>query len=646
MPRIVVLITKNSHKRSEFKKQFDRYGHDVVVDYDGDHKEDLRFFVDKYRDLAEKEGSVLVGVIRERMELIDPKGNLLQSKHITFDHHLLPVTNRSTLLYRSFRDKFQESHQIVHCTKGYINMRKCMEQPIRASSMVFGWDDVFTDIRTHLTYLELQAQSETSALTKISSRDHAIAEFIEKILYYAKKIDLFHNPQNFKSVVDFERFEDVRETVQTILDIKQDMTLNKTPNSDQNLAYINNAVQNLCNAVFNSGITFRSPENRRVKLSWMPGLNPGIPFTRKIKDSGQEATYMIHDFGHHIIPDLMYIKGDNYDDKKKLQNKKIYIMYRMMSEAITMVIADMLFVDGVLGGNQNYEDVESRRIYPLYLAILAANPERVQTVDSLITLHKQIILANVQYVLTGRTNKYLSLLKTVHEPKVLQAFREKYESFFVEDYRWTEKNYEYFEKIDMDEWYREMSATGIMNDLSLMTVDQFSAKVSSVSSTFEEDISKVGTDFDFDAVVDPIFFAVYDLWLNDIFHPDTVVGLSSETVRLEKSYRRYMLGQMYLFYRMNGVDDHHNVAIFKTNLMERMILYQNRGMMTLEEVETMRSFYNLYLDQLREKGIITSDDVRVYAEVYPIIEPFIVDYQEPGDGLRDRLITFSVECLQ
>lgn len=319
-------------------------------------------------------------------------------------------------------------------------------------------------------------------------------------------------------------------------------------------------------------------------------------------------------------------------------------MYRMMSEAITMVMADMFFVDGVLGGAQNYAEVEERRIYPLYLAILKANESEVRTVDGLMIINKRVMLANVQYVLTGRTDKYLSLLKCMIEPDVLREFREKYESFFVEDYRWTEKNYEYFEKIDMDEWYRDMRAYGIIEDLDLVTVDEFSQSVTQRYPTFEDDI--VSEDLDFDRVVEPIFFKVYDMWLDDILKPYTTIDLDSTDMRLEKSFRRYMMGQVYLFYRMTDTDDSLNLSVFMTNLMERLIFYQTRREITLKEVDLLRSFYNLYLDQLLDKGIITSDDVRVYSEVYPIIEPFIVNYQEPGEGLRDRLIEFSLQCLR
>jgi hypothetical protein len=642
MPRIVVLVTKNPHKRAEFEKQLDRYGHDVVVDYDVEHKEDLEFYVRKYRILAEKDRFILVAVIRERMELLDPKDRVMQVDGIGFEHHLLPVTNRSTLNFRSFRDKFGETHQIIHCTKGYLNMRG---RHNRVDPNIFGWDDIFTELRTHNTYRDLQIwRAKSELIDKISSRDHAIAEFIERVLYYAKKIDLFHNPQNFKSVVDFEKFEDVRKTVEGILTIQQDVGMNSTSNSELNLKYLQSVIRNLCNTVFNAGITFRSPENRRVKLSWMPGLNPGIPFTRKAKDSGQEATYMVHDFGHHVIPDLLYVKGDRYDKPKRLRNKRIYIMYRMMSEAITMVVADMFFVDGVLGGAQNYADVEARRIYPLYLAILNVNQNRIQTLNGLMKLNKQVILANVQYVLTGQYDRYLSLLKCRDEPDVLRSFREKYESFFIEDYRWTEKNYEYFEKIDMDSWYLDMKDLGVMDDMELMSVDEFSHVVSKVSPNFEEDI--IRENIDFDTLVEPIFYAVYDLWLSDIFLPGEQIELDRENVRLEKSFRRYMMGQIYLFYRMEGIDDALNNSTFKTNLMERIAFYHTIGEMALEDVELLRSFYNLYLDQLRERGIITSDDVRVYGEVYPILEPFIVNYQEPGEGLRNRLDTFSLECLK
>ncbi len=55
---------------------------------------------------------------------------------------------------------------------------------------------------------------------------------------------------------------------------------------------------------------------------------------------------------------------------------------------------------------------------------------------------KKIIQANVSYVLKGDDGPYIKLLKeNGKDLKSLEEFKEKYQPFFVEDYRWTENNY-------------------------------------------------------------------------------------------------------------------------------------------------------------------------------------------------------------
>ena len=71
---------------------------------------------------------------------------------------------------------------------------------------------------------------------------------------------------------------------------------------------------------------------------WCPGMNAGIPFVRK-RDPVHEITFTAHDFGHFLIPDLVFT------GELSANVRKTYILYRMMSEATTLVFADMLFVE-------------------------------------------------------------------------------------------------------------------------------------------------------------------------------------------------------------------------------------------------------------------------------------------------------------
>ena len=53
-----------------------------------------------------------------------------------------------------------------------------------------------------------------------------------------------------------------------------------------------------------------------------------------------EISFVAHDFGHFLIPDLVFTGRD-----MSAEARRTYIVYRMCSEATTLVFADMLFVE-------------------------------------------------------------------------------------------------------------------------------------------------------------------------------------------------------------------------------------------------------------------------------------------------------------
>lgn len=51
---------------------------------------------------------------------------------------------------------------------------------------------------------------------------------------------------------------------------------------------------------------------------------------------------MAHDFGHFGLPDLIYTGNNSFS------HRRAYIIWRMSSEALTMSLADMLFIDSLV----------------------------------------------------------------------------------------------------------------------------------------------------------------------------------------------------------------------------------------------------------------------------------------------------------
>lgn len=177
--------------------------------------------------------------------------------------------------------------------------------------------------------------------------------------------------------------------------------------------------------MLNFGVFFRAAQNRRQNNYWNPGLNGGIPLTKKA-DEIHELTFMAHDFGHFTIPDLTYIGTTS------VRHRRAYIAWRMASEATTMALADMLFVDALNKSGVDY-DFSTRRIYPLFVDLKINFLDKENFVKNL----KRVVRANYIYCLRGDDSAYRELLREVgSQEENLEHFKEKFMPFFVEDFHW------------------------------------------------------------------------------------------------------------------------------------------------------------------------------------------------------------------
>eukprot|EP01052_Picozoa_sp_SAG31_P026155 SAG31_NODE_2350_length_5893_cov_2.633414_2_plen_151_part_00 len=137
----------------------------------------------------------------------------------------------------------------------------------------------------------------------------------------------------------------------------------------------------------------------------LPGLNAGIPFVAK-RDPIHEITFTAHDFGHFLIPDLIYT-GNNSDNARRT-----YILYRMLSEATTMVFADMLFVETLRLSGHEY-DWTRRKIHPLFVdtGLQPFGRSRAHFFSET----KKLLEANVHYCLLGKGCYFLVFVPTIRE---------------------------------------------------------------------------------------------------------------------------------------------------------------------------------------------------------------------------------------
>jgi hypothetical protein len=124
-----------------------------------------------------------------------------------------------------------------------------------------------------------------------------------------------------------------------------------------------------------------------------PSVNSGLPLIKK-DDPVHEGTFMMHDMFHYIFRDPI-ITGHETDEERV-----VYIACRMISEACTLVLADMMAVAHSGIEDLGY-DITQRKIYPLFKS-LKLNPYDIETI-------RKVLYANCVYVMFGDTSVYEKL---------------------------------------------------------------------------------------------------------------------------------------------------------------------------------------------------------------------------------------------
>jgi hypothetical protein len=359
---------------------------------------------------------------------------------------------------------------------------------------------------------------------------------------------------------------------------------------------------NILSNVLRSGIFFRSAANRKEKNYWLPGLNAGIPLTEK-KDPIHEITFLFHDLMHFQLPDLI-------PDIGRGLAKKVYVTHRVMGEALTLVLADMIFVDNMKRAGVDY-DFSKRLIYPLY-----QNMNVGGSVDDL----RDLVKAMALYAVRGDDSLIRARLKPGTEAvAALDAFKAKYGRFFEEDIRWTEHNFDQFEsQADyIGRWIDDVVGRGNLRTNGLETLSSFMIRLDDREAEGGKDV--------FDAVFEQIFDRVV------VGNARTSANRDAE-ISISNGFKRYIIGQLSIFARFGDVLD---APAIREKLMSKVA---SERMLTTDEIRAMRDLFNAYVDMLERRSLIDYSDALTYRSMHPVFPPFYVFYDtkktevEPGKG--------------
>lgn len=557
MPRTAYIKTTNEKKFREYRAYFDLYGINVIQVSPECPSDDL---------LEKKK---VVGVFREESNLVEPGTKNVLERPL---EHGQVAENFATLTVETENG----SHVYQERIEGYIDCdRRSLD-----NGEVFDWDDVFVVATTGKTYEQMRQRD-----LKRSARDRVLAQFAREHLWYSegKSLQWFDQVSPDRSIdfsLDPVEFFSTHQFYQPVVG-------NEEPFDDSGIG-------NIIRRVINDGLFFRSALNRREKIYWLPGLNAGLPFTPK-RDSFHEATFMAHDVMHFAFPDLVFDGGTDEE------SRRVYIAHRMMSEAFTLVLADMVFVDGWKRRGFDY-DFSKRRIHPLY---------ETGDWDSL----EQVLKANVDYCLKADDSGYR---EAGVDPKALERFKDKYEQFFISDYRWTENNFGSMTNKAgfVRPWSGLAKELRTQFGLNIETVSEFKARL----ETNNVDLR------DRDDLVDAVF-GEYISRFNRL-RQSGAPQLDSEQCRTN-AFRRHMIGQMAMFYQYDFAQSSDQYSeVFRDLLLDKKTW-------SLGDIDNARSLLGQYLKNLHQNHHITSEERDLFAEIFPIFDPFYVAYDSStGETLK------------
>lgn len=555
----IILLTRNALKLEEYQHFFKNYNVAVEMLNDFGRFKNSESLIKNYFYLLERDN--ILSVLFDETILFDEQTNKRINRLSEKNDGQL-VYAQTTLYYLKGEDVLTFTSQ-PHLGVIDYSARKKEEQ-------VFGWDDIFILRPLGVSYHELKQRG-----MKNHSREDVLSDFAQSHLYFTKLKEMKFNAFSQKEVVDFS-FQ--------IFDFVGTNKWLNTPSVKEA------QLDRLFQYALNNGGFFRAAKNRRQKNYWTPGLNAGIPLVAK-KDEIHEITFFVHDMCHFVQPDLIYSGEQHplYD--------KVYIIHRMLSEAITLVLADMLFVETLEKEGVDY-DFSKRKIYPLYQAIKRKNKD--------VKLEK-LLQANIAYCILGHDNLYRDLIHPEDE-KYLLDFQQKYERFFKEDFRWTNKNIQgmkqnatYFRS-----WYKANKSA--FDQQGLMSIEVFTKENLQLTES---------TNIHYTELVRLISQQAIQHFLKVMQGENN----QSHSAKLSNSFKKYLLGQMLLFYKMDFL----NYSKFLAQKFFKAIVHD-----TFDEnkIQKYRQLYTDYLNMLKSYHLIHQDDVETYQEVYPIFDSFYVFYDQ------------------
>lgn len=565
-------LTGNARKAAEYEAQLKRYGRAVtLLPYANDETQRLQDITAYLQKADEKDRFVL----RETSNLYVAAD---------WDNGVATVSAMETQSERVYHVSkltvytLDAAGTLTHKTytaqiAGSIDLTRAKPETDHKA----WWDDIFCADRSSASYAQ-----ERDLWGKASARQQAIGQFICDHLIFKRLRDVNFNPHKPTQAVDFAP----ELSAQVVLRNNGFVRMAALEKSPWGLGKL------LTNLV-NEGAFFRSPDSRRSGNYFCPPIS-GIPRQQKA-DPFWETTYQIHDFFHQAIPDQLF------SGVHSPAHRNVYVAARLMSEALTIVMADMLFVEAIKDAGFVY-DYSTRKINPLFGNLaLPAGAKRDQL--------KALLKANVAFANLGDDSLYKQLLLPGNSgEQALAGYAETYTHFFVPDLLWSAGNYD--DMASRKEYFAawvELAGRDLFKRARLPLLDEL-----------VDQLQASGADLtSYESCVMPVFEYMFE----QVVAPKMASAhLLGDGQARSNAFLRYMIGQLFAYAVYRNVDG------MATRGRKMVTMLRGTAEFSRAHIEKIRETYQKDLAYLAEQGIITKDDLLMYCQIFPIFSPQFLSY--------------------
>lgn len=336
-----------------------------------------------------------------------------------------------------------------------------------------------------------------------------------------------------------------------------------------------------------------------------PSVNSGLPLTKK-KDAIHEGTFMMHDMFHHVFNDALATGNETPAEQA------VYIACRMMSEACTLVLADMIAVAHSGIANLGY-DITKRQIYPLFLS-LKFDPFDIETV-------RKTLYANCVYCLYGDTRVYKDFGA---DEDALTLYTSKYYKFFSGDFAWNEKNIKAIIQENTSNPKLRKYFASLDKDFTSFNTRSLAKKITRPDGKFS-------------------FNALFEIFWQQLVEVIYYQNTSDQITYQKTCYIKYLSGQMKIAHMYSSRLSAKKLIKKYPLIIAKIKQAQSSDQITQAGQELIEEL-NLFIEELESKHLLTPAEATINKLHVPLFPPVYVNYDE-NDRNYEKLETISTRLL-